>query len=131
MKNTAIFMGAACAAFLALSVSLPLQAQDFNLDSRLKKHVVYLSSDSLHGRQAGSVYEEKAAEYVLDAFARCGLDISGEYGMQPFSVNLPDGTIDSRNVVGVIPGYDPVLCGHYIVVGAHLDNLGWRECPYG
>lgn len=124
MKNTAIFMGAACAAFLALSVSLPLQAQDFNLDSRLKKHVVYLSSDSLHGRQAGSVYEEKAAEYVLDAFARCGLDISGEYGMQPFSVNLPDGTIDSRNVVGVIPGYDPVLRGHYIVVGAHLDNLG-------
>ena len=33
----------------------------------------------------------------------------------------------SNNVVGLIPGTDPVLKEEYIVVSAHLDHLGIRE----
>ena len=35
-------------------------------------------------------------------------------------------TLVSRNVIGVIPGYDAALKEHYIVVGARLDNVGTR-----
>jgi hypothetical protein len=33
----------------------------------------------------------------------------------------------SNNVVGLVPGIDPVLKEEYIVVSAHLDHLGIRE----
>jgi hypothetical protein len=33
----------------------------------------------------------------------------------------------SNNVVGLVPGKDPVLKDEYIVVSAHLDHLGIRE----
>jgi len=32
--------------------------------------------------------------------------------------------LDSRNVVGVLPGGDPRLAGETVVLGAHLDHLG-------
>ncbi|PWE17507.1 aminopeptidase [Marinicauda salina] len=33
-------------------------------------------------------------------------------------------TIDSANVIGVLPGSDPALAGETVVVTAHLDHLG-------
>jgi hypothetical protein len=30
----------------------------------------------------------------------------------------------TANVIGVLPGMDPVLKGQYVVIGAHLDHLG-------
>ena len=33
-------------------------------------------------------------------------------------------TLTSRNVIGVVQGYDPKLRDRYIVIGARLDNLG-------
>jgi len=34
---------------------------------------------------------------------------------------------DSTNVVGVIPGNDPVLKNEFIVIGGHYDHLGYGE----
>jgi hypothetical protein len=36
---------------------------------------------------------------------------------------LSEETIYSNNVIGVVPGTDPVLKNEYIVVGAHLDHV--------
>jgi hypothetical protein len=36
-------------------------------------------------------------------------------------------TSDSNNVVGLVPGKDPVLKEEFIVVSAHLDHLGIRD----
>ena len=33
----------------------------------------------------------------------------------------------TRNVVGIIPGSDPVLKDTYVVLGAHYDHVGYRE----
>lgn len=33
----------------------------------------------------------------------------------------------SRNVVAMLPGRDPALKGEYIVIGAHMDHLGFGE----
>ncbi|MDZ7738116.1 MAG: M28 family peptidase, partial [Bacteroidales bacterium] len=36
-------------------------------------------------------------------------------------------TINTKNVVGMVPGTDPVLRNEYIVVGAHLDHVKPRD----
>ncbi len=33
----------------------------------------------------------------------------------------------SRNVVGIVPGYDPKLRGQYVAVGAHNDHIGLQR----
>ena len=41
-----------------------------------------------------------------------------------FKVNLVKKTSPAYNIIGVLPGTDPVLKGEYIVIGAHYDHLG-------
>jgi hypothetical protein len=41
------------------------------------------------------------------------------------SVDLKRQLGDVQNVVGLIPGTDPVLANEYIVLGAHYDHLGY------
>ncbi len=40
------------------------------------------------------------------------------------SVTTETSTLASPNIVGVLPGSDPVLSKEYVVVSAHLDHLG-------
>lgn len=91
----------------------------------MKEQVGYLSSAALEGRMAGSEGERDAAEYISGVLSSYGVDvISGKDG-EVFGIKQENGdTLTSRNVVGFIPGYDPDLRNHYIVVGARLDNLG-------
>lgn len=111
-------------AVITALASFSLSAQDFNLEDRLKPHVVYFASDSLHGRAAGSQYEKAAASYVWDAFNASGLVMMSSRDGDEFTVDLPSGKMVSRNVAGIVQGYDNVLKDRYIVVGAHLDNIG-------
>jgi hypothetical protein len=34
---------------------------------------------------------------------------------------------NATNIIGYLPGKDPVLKNEYIVIGAHYDHLGWAE----
>ena len=36
-------------------------------------------------------------------------------------------SVIGRNIIGMIPGNDPVLKNQYIVIGAHFDHLGWGD----
>jgi Peptidase family M28 len=49
----------------------------YPLDKRLKKHVYYLASDSLHGRETGTQYELMAASYIKNEFMEIGLKPMG------------------------------------------------------
>jgi Zn-dependent M28 family amino/carboxypeptidase len=40
--------------------------------------------------------------------------------------NVPAPT---RNVIGIIPGSDPVLKNQYVVIGAHSDHVGFNQNP--
>lgn len=105
----------------ALLLSLSLCAQNENY----KKHVDYLTSDALKGRIAGGEGERMAAAYVYRELKKYGVEMLTAEEGEGFSYLLNNGdTISSRNVYGVIPGYDPVLRNEYIVIGAHLDHLG-------
>ena len=90
----------------------------------LKEHVGYLSSVALEGRAAGSEGEAQAAEYLYGVLEGYGVEmLCGREG-DIFGISANDGdTLVSRNVIGVVQGYDPKLRDRFIVVGARLDNL--------
>lgn len=109
---------------------------------RLEKHIYYMAADSLRGRQAGSKDARKVADYIEHEFNQIGLQpLYGSHRLY-FRTMLMNGVevisekaIDSlrysttiyRDVVGVIPGCDPVLKNEYIVVGGHYDHLGVKN----
>ena len=91
---------------------------------RLTRHVYTLAGDSLRGRAAGSEDAAKAAAYIVSQFEEIGIQPYFEEGWyQPFEKY---GTT-YKNVVGIIPGNDPVLKDEYIIIGAHYDHLGVRD----
>ena len=100
--------------FLVSSVTY---AQE-SITDRLKTHVYTLAADSLMGRSAGSIFAEKAADYIEKQWKEIGLTpLVGESFRMPF---------DNRynNIAAMIEGNDPLLKYEFIVVGAHYDHLG-------
>lgn len=93
--------------------------------STFKEQVEFLSSSAMEGRGAGSQGECDAAAYVAERLMSCGVELlSGEEG-DLFGIKKENGdTLTSRNVIGIIPGYDKSLKNKYVVIGARLDNLG-------
>ena len=91
---------------------------------RLTRHVYTLAGDSLRGRKAGSEDAAKAAAYIVGQFEEIGIQPYFEEGW--YQTFEKYGTT-YKNVVGIIPGNDPVLKDEYIVIGAHYDHLGVRD----
>ena len=131
MKNLKYFL---LTCFSVLLVSFQANAQyvtgysdlnDSDVTKALKSHITYLSSADLEGRKAGSEGEKVAADYIRTCLESYGVELlSGKDG-DLFGISMQGGdTLTSRNVVGVVQGYDKTKNDRYIVVGARLDNLG-------
>jgi len=89
------------------------------------QQISYLASDELRGRAAGSEGEAMAAEYIESEFVKCGLDLLMPAAGNSFGIVQAAGdTLQSRNVLAFLEGYDPLLKGEYIVIGARMDNGG-------
>ena len=113
-----------CGLALLLLLSSMAYAQSPQQE-RLTKHVYFLASDSLRGRNAGSDDADKAAKYIVQQFEAMGVEPYFKEGYyQPFEKY---GTTTYKNIVGVIPGNDPVLKNEYIIIGAHYDHLGVKN----
>lgn len=101
---------------------------DSEVVSAMKEQVAYLSSAMLEGRKAGSEGEKEAAKYMSDILSSYGVDLLSDPEGDLFGLRQESGdTLRSRNVIGFIPGYDPALRDHYIVIGARLDNMGCSD----
>ncbi len=99
-------------------------AQKSERTERLEKHLYFLASDSLHGREAGSEDNNLVRAYILEQWNEIGLEPLFFEGFEmPFSRSGRD----MANLVGVIQGNDPVLSNEYIVVGAHFDHIGFKR----
>ena len=110
-----------------LLLAQTLRAQSFSQTS-LREHINILASDSLMGREVGSLGEKRAANYISRTFESFPMEFVYPNGIQDFSVidNKGD-TLSSQNVVAILVGSDPALREEYIVVGAHYDHLGGRK----
>lgn len=123
-----------------ISLGLALVFSPFILDNSyldkieaadLKRMVSFLASDDLKGRNTPSPGLDMAADFIAAEFKKAGVKPgnAGSYfqlaewtrgkkadqeGMGP--------TV--RNVIGIIPGTDPVLSKQYVIVTGHYDHLG-------
>ncbi len=107
-----------------------MQGRAQGLEKDLQRHVRFITADSLMGRAAGSKGELAVANYIYDRLEEAGVVmltprdgedfyIAGSQEGMPFR-----DTIHSRNIIGVVPGYDKLLNKEYVVIGAHFDHLG-------
>lgn len=110
---------------LAIIMAFPFaNAQNAERRARLEKHLYYLASDSLHGREAGSEDGVKARAYILNEWNQMGLEPFLPEGFEmPFTKN----GLNMANLVGIIPGNDPELKDEYILLGAHFDHIGYKN----
>jgi hypothetical protein len=92
----------------------------------------YLSADRLSGRMTGSTGADSAAAYLARRFEQVGLQSAAGGWYQTFTVakeapvaqHAHVGGLRARNVIGLLPGRDPVLRNETVIVGAHYDHLG-------
>ncbi len=104
--------------FIIALVILPsTNAFSQNSIERIKKDVYVLASDSLMGRGAGTIFGDKASQYIYARFI--------ENGLKPIYQNIKEGTTQ-KNVYCVIEGSDPILKNEFIILGAHYDHLGYK-----
>src|SRR5690606_37870289 len=79
------------------------------------------------GRGLGSEGLQRAADYIAARFREAGLEAPDGH-LHTWTETLPDGTeVALANVIGILPGTDPVLSRQPIVLGAHYDHLGTVE----
>lgn len=117
MKKTIFFI----AGIMAITL---VCAQNPDRKARLEKHLYYLASDSLHGREAGSEDGIKARAYILDQWKEIGIE---PFFNEGFEIPFTRDGYSMANLVGIIPGSDPVLKDEYIVLGAHFDHIGYKN----
>ncbi|MFN0198536.1 MAG: M20/M25/M40 family metallo-hydrolase [Planctomycetaceae bacterium] len=86
----------------------------------LKHHTLFLASDTLEGREAGSTGGHAAGAYLLDLLKKSGLKPKGDDN--DFVQAFGD---DYRNLLAYIPGDDPQLKHEVVLIGAHYDHVGY------
>lgn len=123
----AAFVGPDCAyAQKGLIIKTPKKTESQQkIEDTLKAHVSFLTSDLLNGRGAGSDGELKTAEYLYNYLSGNGVLMLSPKEGDDFKIAGENGdTLSSRNIIGIIPGYDSKLNGEYVVIGAHMDGFG-------
>jgi hypothetical protein len=113
------------------SLANPLQAQRPE-PPRLLDDIRFLSDDRLRGRMTGSPGADSAASYLARRFSQVGLQPAAGGWFQSFTVGrdapaarqTPTGALIGKNVIGILPGRDPVLRNQIVILGAHYDHLG-------
>ena len=97
---------------------------------RMLDDIKFLADDRLEGRLTGTPDADTAAAYIQQRFKQAGLQAPAGGWFQEFKVEggaaqrVASAGATGRNVIGLLPGSDPVLREQVIVVGAHYDHLG-------
>ena len=105
--------------FLDLQVSKKTESETTIAD--FKSRVGYLASDMLGGRSAGSKGDILARDYMVDLFEKSSSSVT----IQEFEVitnRRTQETATTYNVIGVLPGNDPLLKNEYVIIGGHYDT---------
>lgn len=86
----------------------------------LKRHIEFLASDTLQGREAGMQGNYAAGAYIVDQLRKSNVSPVSSDGayFHYFHPNF-------RNILAVIPGSDPQLKNEYVLLGGHYDHVGF------
>lgn len=134
------------------AMSAPVQAMLTRISAdSMRGHLNFLASDLLEGRATPSRGLDLAAEYIAAQFRAIGLEpcVKDSYfqaadwnilkkdlprrrgAPAPVVDTEPQSPVIVRNVIGVLPGSDPVLKDSYILVTAHYDHVGMKVDAVG
>lgn len=90
------------------------------------KTMEFLASDELQGRDTGSQGIEIAAQFIEARFKNAGVQPYFDTYKDEFNAKGRD----AFNMVGMLPGTDPVLKNEVVLIGAHYDHIGTAK-PVG
>lgn len=93
-------------------------------DKAVLRHLHYLSSDSLEGRQVGTKGGELSQDYIVSQLKINTIKPLAEEYLVDFSIVGLFSAIRGRNVVGLIKGTE--FPEKFIVLSAHFDHIGGR-----
>jgi hypothetical protein len=94
----------------------------------LKKDLYYLASQELEGRMSGKKGNIVAADYIKKKYESFGLDtMYDKFSIRRMNPGPNNETGDdfTQNIYAWIEGSDPVLKNEIVVVGAHMDHIGY------
>jgi len=91
-------------------------------EESVHRHIEFLASDEMRGRDTPSPELEIAATYLEEQHVLHGLAPAGEDGT--YVQRFPFAGEMVPNVLAMIPGSDPELRNEYIVLSAHFDHVG-------
>lgn len=96
----------------------------------LKKHIKYLASDKLKGRETGSQEELTAANYIANYFSKYKLQQKGNLSSYFYSYKFkkpesPHDTVGGKTVSALnVVGFLDNQADYTVIIGAHYDHLG-------
>ena len=87
------------------------------------------------GREAGTIWNQQATDYVAAQFRALGVEPAGDSGtyfqivprISPRDSTARRGV--ARNVIGIVRGSDPALRGEFVSITAHNDHIGFNHRP--
>lgn len=105
-------------------VHSPCLAMEFS-STALHQHVARLADKSMLGRRAGTAFERRAVEYIVQQLKSMEVPtVKGSGRLQSVPVRRRNEDLESHNVIGVIYPDEQAELKEVIVLGAHLDHLG-------
>lgn len=125
----------ASASCVRVSVSSPSGTSAAITARDLELRLTAFAHDSMMGREAGSIWNVKATDWVAAQFQKYGLEPGGENGtyfQTVPNIRVRDTTIqrgDARNVIAIVRGSDPALRNEYVAITAHNDHIGFTRQP--
>ena len=108
------------------------QTLDSPLIEKLKRDVIYLSSDELEGRNTGTESEKIAADYIVEKLKLYEVKPKGTNGFfQEFKAKInanPHTNTDAKEITGQnVVGYFDNQAENTVIIGAHYDHIGYGE----
>lgn len=145
--TTSLLRSATLAALLPLALAADAAAQATKTvrPEDVRSMLSVLAADSMEGRRTGTPGAERAARFIAAQMERIGLRPAGDdgyfqrvplartTGRRPLVLLPSHEALDTipeeyrvidANVIGVIPGADPVLRDEAVVIAAHYDHVG-------
>tara|TARA_Y100000034_G_scaffold38278_1_gene47003 strand:+ start:23710 stop:24849 length:1140 start_codon:yes stop_codon:yes gene_type:complete len=94
----------------------------------LQDNLEYLASDKLEGRMSGKKGNVAAAAFIKEKYESFGLKtMYDRFGIRRVNPGPHNEIGDdfTQNIYAWIPGNDPQLKNEIVVIGAHMDHIGY------
>ena len=131
IKRYAVSMSHGLIVLVFLTLAIPAQDTAPNPAREWWRHIEYLASDDLAGRETGSEGHRRAAQYIAAAFERAGLKPGGTHGyFQPVRF-ISRKIVEARSSLALVRNgkTEPVVLGEDATFSMGIEHAPRTEAP--